>query len=60
MSDFEFERMVMRHFTAGELVDFLDISIESVLDRFDDMVDKAYNELCEEIGLECGDDDNDA
>lgn len=49
----------MRHFTAAELVDFLDISTEAILDRFDDVVDKAYDELCEEIGWEYGDDDND-
>lgn len=58
MSDFEFERMVVRHFTAAELVDFLDISTEAILERFDDMIDKSYDELCEEIGWEYGDDND--
>lgn len=48
----EFDAKLTQHFTASELVEFLDISIEMVLDRFDDEINDRFEELCEEIGFE--------
>lgn len=52
----EFDAKLIQHFTASELVEFLDISIETVLDRFDDEINDRFEDLCEEIGYDNRDD----
>jgi hypothetical protein len=49
----EFERMLIRHFTPGELAEFLQLGVETLIDRFDDEIyNQFFDELCEEIGYE--------
>jgi hypothetical protein len=50
----EFDAKLIQHFTASELVEFLDISIDTVLDRFDDEINDRFDDLCEEIGYDGG------
>jgi len=54
----EFEQALLRHFTAAELVDFLNIETETVLDRFIDEIYDHFDELAEEVGYESDDYEN--
>lgn len=47
--DWEFEDKLVKHFTAGELCEFLNIDIYDLLDKFDDLVVEYRSELEEEI-----------
>lgn len=44
-----FEMRLIRHFTAVELVEFLDIPIEDIVDQFIDLIYEKKKELQEEI-----------
>lgn len=52
----EFDLKLIQHFTAAELVDFLDIDMETLLSRFEPEINEHLEELCEEIGYEYPDD----
>lgn len=48
----EFDAKLIQHFTAAELVEFLGLDIEVLLDRLEPEINERYEELCEEIGFE--------
>ncbi len=50
--DSEFELVLCRHFTSEELVQYLEIPVDTILDRFEDEIFDKYEELCWEIGYE--------
>lgn len=53
MNDYtEFEIAVSKYFTASELVEFLDLDIELLFERFEDQILERFDEICEEIGIE--------
>ncbi len=45
----EFELKIARHFTAIELVEYLNLTTEDIVDRFSDVIERFYPELREEI-----------
>ena len=55
----EFELRLAKHFTAPELVEFLEIDIETIIGLFFEEIDKNYDLLCEEIAYECSESSGD-
>lgn len=53
-----FEDKVLRYFTAVDLVDYLNVDVETVFDRFEDEIYDRYEEICEEMGYEPEDDED--
>ncbi len=45
----EFEERLAQHFTAAELVDFLDISVEDIIEAFARSIRRARKELEDEL-----------
>jgi len=49
----EFVQHLIRRFTPAELVEFLDIQMEQLIDKFEEKImDVHYEEVAEEIGFE--------
>ena len=46
----DFDTMVSKHFTCAELVEFLNLTTQDILDKFEDVIDENYDEVLEEIG----------
>ncbi len=44
-----FEMKLSRHFTAIELVEFLGIDVDDIIDKFGDVIEDNLEELLEEI-----------
>lgn len=53
----EFDQKLIQHFTAAELVEFLDLDVSVLLDRLEPEIEHHFDELCEEIGYEYDPDD---
>ncbi len=47
--DEEFEARLIQHFTAAELVEFLDLQIEDIVDAFPRNIRRARKELEDEL-----------
>lgn len=47
--DIDFENRLSKHFSADELVAFLGITVEDIIDRFDDVIEEHEDELRKEI-----------
>lgn len=52
--DKEFKQQLCDRFTAAELADFLQISVEDFCDMFDEEIEMNYDDLAEFIGLRPG------
>lgn len=48
----EFIYVLKRHFTAAELVEFLDVDVDYVIEALQEDIFCNYEQLCEEIGYE--------
>ena len=48
----ELERKVAQHWTAAEFIDFLDIKVEDIFARFDDVIEMRYGEIAGEVCFE--------
>lgn len=53
-----FEDRVLRYFTAVELVDYLNIDVETIYERFEDEIHHRFDDICEEMGYEPEDDED--
>lgn len=52
----EFEARLVQHFTPAELVEFLGLDMDLVMDRFSVEIEEKFEDLCEEIGVDLYDD----
>lgn len=49
--DRETRLAIMDYFTAAELTEYLDISVEDIIDNFDDEIEEALDDILELMGV---------